>query len=82
MDKWADYLDRVIAGTVDNESNVVPLRKEVAAVRDAHRPIGSESPLLSVTPTPRFLKSQTQETVEACGIQGHRHCVEFIGQSI
>jgi integrase len=30
MDKWADYLDRVIAGTVDDESNVVPIRREVA----------------------------------------------------
>ena len=32
MDKWADYLDRVIAGTVDSPgANVVPIRKEVAA---------------------------------------------------
>ena len=28
MDKWADYLDRVIEGTVDaDRGNVVPLRK-------------------------------------------------------
>ena len=32
MDKWADYLDRFIAGTVDDESNVIiPMRKELAA---------------------------------------------------
>jgi hypothetical protein len=30
MDKWADYLDKVIAGTVDDGSNVVPLRKAAA----------------------------------------------------
>ena len=31
MDKWADYLDRVIAGTVDAPSgNVVPMRRAVA----------------------------------------------------
>ena len=31
MDKWADYLDRVIGGTVDAPSgNVVPVRPEVA----------------------------------------------------
>jgi hypothetical protein len=27
MAVWSDYLDRVIDGTVDDESNVVPLRR-------------------------------------------------------
>jgi hypothetical protein len=31
MAVWSDYLDKVIAGTVDDESNVVPLRREAAA---------------------------------------------------
>jgi integrase len=30
MATWGAYLDKVIAGTVDDDSNVVPMRREVA----------------------------------------------------
>jgi integrase len=30
MERWADYLDRVIAGTAGDESSVVPMRRAAA----------------------------------------------------